>query len=75
MLIVKNFNREDCVHFEWKEIDFCCGRKNTSGVCKLTNKDGMCNTKLDYCQFQSKEEQNVHSQKLPNLDSRNCHRE
>lgn len=66
--IIKNFNKEDCIHFKWTKAQGCCGRKYNAGVCLIPIEDNiihkMCNTKMNWCEYQKKGEKNVHPEKL-----------
>ena len=65
--IIKNFNKEDCVHFKWTPSQGCCGRKITAGVCTITKgPDGgeihqPCSTSMKWCNYEKKETDNVHT--------------
>jgi hypothetical protein len=63
--VKKTFAREDCVHYKRIKMKVCCGRYQWGGVCAITDKDGVarykiCSTKMKYCNYIPKEEENVH---------------
>lgn len=72
MRVIQNFNKGDCVHFNWSEVQSCCGRTSEAGVCGLTDNHKMCYTKAKYCKYQRRDE-DVHSKKLSDTDGRNSH--
>lgn len=63
--VIKNFDKDDCVHFERVKARGCCGRWTTAGVCTIPVNGNpthrMCSLKMKWCQYQKKEEENVHS--------------
>lgn len=76
MQVFRNFDRNDCVHFDYVQANGCCGRKLTVGVCTIPNAEGhithkTCSLKMKYCQYQPKEDQNVHTTELPDSNRRN----
>ncbi len=72
MRVIQNFNKSDCVHFNWAEVPGCCGRSSEAGVCGLTDNQKMCYTKAKYCEYLRRDD-NVHSEKLPNTNRGDGH--
>ncbi len=70
-------NKEDCKHFDWQDIEWCCGRKRRSGVCTLSEgdlvRDKPCSTIMPYCKYAKREIIDVHSTELPSLNRRDGH--
>ena len=63
--IIKEFDKQDCIHYKQIMAAGCCGRKYPTGVCTVPDEDGIirhkiCNTKQSYCKYQKREEENVH---------------
>lgn len=74
MKVSKNFDKDDCIHYERVKANGCCGRKIIVGVCVIPNDQGnvvnkTCSMKKSYCRYQPKEEDNVHFKKLSDSDS------
>jgi len=63
--VIKNFAKTDCVHYEKIKSRGCCGRWAWNDVCLIEYKGQrvpkICSTKTSYCNYQQKEETNVHS--------------
>lgn len=62
--IIRNFNKEDCLHFEWKDTEGCCGAgPQSTGACNIPDSNGLigpkiCYMKAKYCKYQKKEASN-----------------
>lgn len=61
MRIIKNFQRDDCIHFKEVMVEGCCGRKERAGVCTVPDRYGKptqrtCSMKMKWCDYQPKEE-------------------
>lgn len=59
--IIKNFQRDDCVHFKDVMVEGCCGRKEKAGVCTVPDGHGnptqrTCSMRMKWCDYQPKEE-------------------
>ena len=64
--ISKNFDKQDCIHHKRIIAAGCCGRKYPTGVCTISDPDGLsrhkvCSIKMGYCKYQKKENVNVHT--------------
>ena len=68
--LIKNFDKDDCVHYKIKLLKPCCGRaRKPAGFCTIEDYDGhnrnkICSTKMNYCKYQPKEDEDVHIKKL-----------
>lgn len=60
--VIKNFDKDDCIHYKIKQVKYCCGRSTKpAGFCTITDPDGhnrnkICSTRMSYCQYEKKEE-------------------
>ena len=59
MKIIKNFHKDDCIHFKEVMVEGCCGRKEKAGVCTIPDRYGnsterICSTKMKWCDYQYK---------------------
>ena len=75
---IKNFDRDDCAHYAYIKTNGCCGRKMVVGLCTIPDAKGnevhrTCSMKQSYCQYQPREEDNVHPTQLSDPDSGNSH--
>ncbi len=64
--VIKNFAKEDCIHYKQVRARGCCGRSHMVGVCLIVGKNGLntpktCSTGATYCNYQPKEEDYVYS--------------
>lgn len=75
VVILKDFNMQDCVHYEVRDVPTCCGRTKKAGVCTIEWRDTKgirtCSTKMKWCKYEKREEDNVHLTELPNPNGRN----
>ena len=59
--LIKNFDLEDCVHYEVHDVPGCCGRTNKAGVCTIewrgTKANRTCSTKMKWCKYEKKQEE------------------
>jgi len=65
VIIKKAHDKEDCIHYKVVRIKECCSRYHWGGVCTIPNEAGRetrrtCSTKMKYCNYIKKEEENVH---------------
>lgn len=63
-VIKRNFEKEDCKHFDRIQSRGCCGRTFTGGVCTiaLPEENGnrvnkTCMTSMPYCKYEKKKEE------------------
>ena len=70
VVILKNFDMQDCVHYKKVRMPGCCGRTHVAGVCTLNGKKRTCSLKMRWCKYE-KEEDNVHPTELPNPNGGN----
>ena len=70
----QNFNKDDCIHYKRTLVKACCGRSHEVGVCTIDYSDysqsKMCSTKASYCQYEKREDNNVHIKELPDYNGR-----
>ena len=63
---LQNFNKADCIHFNWNRTKGCCGRTYRVGACLIPEEGKLtrpktCNRNQYYCKYERKEEtDNVH---------------
>lgn len=65
--VLKNFDKEDCKHFNWTYSRACCGRGTAkSGACSipldnqgadLVVPNKVCSTQMGYCKYEPREEE------------------
>lgn len=53
---IRNYNKEDCIHFSWKQFPSCCGRTVKQGICGLTKNSRMCIQSASYCIYQRRKD-------------------
>ena len=64
--MIKSFDKQDCINYKQVIAKGCCSRSYKTGVCTVADLDGirrhkLCSTKKSYCDYQKKEDTNVHT--------------
>lgn len=59
--IIKNYDKQDCIHYKISQVPDCCGRSKSAGFCTIQDEDGynrnkICSRQVSYCRYEKKEE-------------------